>query len=297
MQKQQANILYSFEVSQASPLLVYLNQKLPAKSRSELKSYLAHNQILVNNQAISQYNHPLEAGQSITILKQGQPKKNRPTGLKGIKVLFEDEYILVVDKPAGMLTIATDKQKELTAYWLLSSYIKQADNRNRLFIVHRLDRGTSGLLLFAKDENTQATLQHNWNEAVDERIYIAVLEGSPASPTGKVESYLAENKQYVMYSTKNSSQGKWACTYYEVLKNTPRNSLVQFNLATGRKNQIRVHAQDIGHPVVGDEKYGATTNPIGRLCLHAKTLSFTHPHTGQILQFDSPIPPDFGRLV
>lgn len=230
-----------------------------------------------------------------------------------IKVVYEDEWLLVVDKPAGIPTISTGRSDtELTLYKLVMDHVARGKKGARAWIVHRLDKGTSGLLLFAKDETTKRLLQDNWNEAIEERKYVALVEGGFDPEEGTIESYLWEEpKSHNVYPLEKSRPGaKWAVTGYKTLKVRVGDnaeaaqarkadaraggllfySLVEFSLDTGRKNQIRVHSAWCDAPIAGDKKYGARTNPFGRLCLHARTLAFHHPHTGRLLKFTSPLP-------
>jgi tRNA pseudouridine32 synthase/23S rRNA pseudouridine746 synthase/23S rRNA pseudouridine1911/1915/1917 synthase len=216
---------------------------------------------------------------------------------RGLSILYEDRDILVVDKPAGLLTIATDDEKERTAYHHLTEYVRkgQARSRNRIFIVHRLDRETSGVLVFAKTEDAKFTLQEHWEET--EKTYLAVVPGHLTKHEGVIESYLTENTVHVVYSTNNPEKGKWSRTAYRVLRETKEHSLLEVDLLTGRKHQIRVHLANIGHPVVGDKKYGPTKEGHARLLLHAYRLSFPHPFTGRRLQFEAKVPSHFYKLV
>lgn len=210
-----------------------------------------------------------------------------------IKVVYEDEWLLVVDKPTGIPTISTGRgDTELTLYKLVMDYVARGRKGARAWIVHRLDKGTSGLLLFAKDETTKRLLQDNWNEAIEERKYVALVEGGFDPEEGTIESYLWEEpKSHNVYPLEKPRPGaKWAVTGYKTLKVREFYSLVEFSLDTGRKNQIRVHSAWCDAPIAGDKKYGARTNPFGRLCLHARTLAFHHPHTGRLLKFTSPLP-------
>lgn len=221
---------------------------------------------------------------------------------KRLELLYEDRWIIVVNKPSGMLSMSTGKAGELTAYNLLK------DHSHSLFIVHRLDRDTSGIMLFAKDEQTKRLLQDNWNDIVIERRYTALLEGEIEDSEGFIETWLYEcpkSLKVYCYSLKPGENPetpprkdwKFAASHCRTIKSgsigSDRYTCVEFELETGRKNQIRVHSQWIGHPVAGDKKYGARTNPLGRLALHAKTLSFIHPHTGKEMKFTSRLPKGF----
>ena len=218
-------------------------------------------------------------------------------GRRKLDILYEDDCIIVADKPSGLLTMSTGKEGEITAYSILTDYVRSARggrntrDKGRIFIVHRLDRDTSGVIVFAKDEQTKHALQDDWNETILERKYIAAVEGTLEYDEGTVASYLKDNpKSMKVSSSWTDNGGKYSVTHFKVLRSSGQYSLVEFELETGRKNQIRVHASVIGNPVAGDRKYGAASNPFGRLALHAATLSFRHPHTGKILTFTSPVP-------
>lgn len=224
-------------------------------------------------------------------------------GRRKLDILYEDDCIIVADKPSGLLTMSTGKEGEITAYSILTDYVRSAGggrntrDKGRIFIVHRLDRDTSGVILFAKDEQTKHALQDDWNETILERKYIAAVEGTLEYDEGTVASYLKDNpKSMKVSSSWTDNGGKYSVTHFKVLRSSGQYSLVEFELETGRKNQIRVHASVIGNPVAGDRKYGSASNPLHRLCLHASTLVFHHPRTGQLLRFDTGIPKDFIRL-
>ena len=224
-------------------------------------------------------------------------------GRRKLDILYEDDCIIVADKPSGLLTMSTGKEGEITAYSILTDYVRSARggrntrDKGRIFIVHRLDRDTSGVIVFAKDEQTKHALQDDWNETILERKYIAAVEGTLEYDEGTVASYLKDNpKSMKVSSSWTDNGGKYSVTHFKVLRSSGQYSLVEFELETGRKNQIRVHASVIGNPVAGDRKYGSVSNPLHRLCLHASTLAFHHPRTGQLLRFDTGIPKDFIRL-
>jgi RluA family pseudouridine synthase len=216
---------------------------------------------------------------------------------KGLAILYEDKDLLVVDKPAGLLTVATEREKSRTAHSILTEYIRKGCGRSRkqLFVVHRLDRDTSGALIFAKSEDAKFRLQDQWKET--EKKYLAVVHGRCETSSGMITSYLAEDKQYNVYTTPDSTKGKLAQTAYTVLRMTKRYSLLELTLHTGRKNQIRVHLAGIGHPIVGDTKYGKEGDQQPRMALHARSISFKHPFSGKELFFISAIPPFFPTLV
>jgi 23S rRNA pseudouridine1911/1915/1917 synthase len=214
-----------------------------------------------------------------------------------IRILYEDDSIIVVDKPAGLLTISAGNINEETLYRLLNMDLARRRKRDRIFIVHRLDRDTSGAVLFAKNFNIKSKLQNEWQTIVSDKIYIAVVEGCVKEKSTVIRSYLTENKAFRVYSTLDKNQGKEAITHVECLQSGRNYSLLKVKIDTGRKNQIRVHLSDYGHPVAGDKKYGGGPNPLRRLCLHSSGLSFTHPVTGEKLTIESQPPPGFARIV
>ncbi|MBB6003065.1 RluA family pseudouridine synthase [Arcicella rosea] len=282
-----------FEVSEPAELMTFLLDKMPHKSRHNIKSYLRDKQVLVDNKAETQYNYKLRVGQSVNIKSSKAPEIQK---YKGLTIIYEDQYLIIIEKQEGFLSIATEKQKLYNAYSTLSDHVKKQDPANRIFVVHRLDRETSGLMMFAKSERIQKLLQESWNETIQQRTYLAVVEGNVEYPLGTVRSYLVESKALTVYSTSNPALGKEAITHYDTINATEFNTLLKVNLETGRKNQIRVHMKDIGHPIVGDEKYGAKTDPIGRLGLHAWVLSFVHPITDEEMYFETIVPKKFLSL-
>ena len=220
---------------------------------------------------------------------------------RGLAILHEDDDILVVDKPAGLLTIATAGEKARTAYFVLTDYVRRGCARSpkRLFIVHRLDRETSGVLVFAKNTEAKLRLQNQWKERETEKKYLAVVQGRVAKREGIISTYLAENKAQVVYSTTDAEKGKLSRTFYRVLRQAKGFSLLEVQPMTGRKHQIRVHLAGIGHPIVGDTKYGQEprVGKAPRLALHARSLSFKHPTSGRQLTFEADVPALFDRLV
>jgi len=282
-----------FQVTEPMGLLKFLLAQMPEKSRTAVKSLLEQRQIAVGGETITQFDHPLVVGQTVEIRRAGDVEHAQGAA----KIIFEDTHLIVIEKRAGLLSIATEMEREKTAYSLLSEHVKRAHSRNRIFVIHRLDRETSGLMMFAKNQDVQAMLQGDWRESVLERTYVAVVEGLPAKPQGTVTSWLKENKSLQMISSPTPGSGQKAVTHYRLLQSGPKYSLVELTLETGRKNQIRVHMQDLGNSVVGDKKYGAANNPIRRLALHARVLSFRHPVTGKTLRFESPMPKEFTVLL
>jgi 23S rRNA pseudouridine1911/1915/1917 synthase len=243
---------------------------------------------------VSQFDHKLQPGQSIEIRQNRIPPEK---SFLQYTIVYEDHDIIVVEKQAGLLSVATDSEKRATLYSMLSSHVKKQDPTNKIFIVHRLDRETSGLMIFAKNETIKHYLQETWNDTVIERTYIALAEGVLEHKEGVIRSYLFEDCQFRVHSSPTPGRGQEAITHYKVLKENKYYSLLKVNLETGRKNQIRVHLQEIGHPVVGDKKYGAKSSPIKRLGLHAQQLSFIHPSTKKKMEFQSNIPKAFQRFI
>jgi 23S rRNA pseudouridine1911/1915/1917 synthase len=276
-----------YTVAEESTLLDGIIGAFPDKSRKLLKAVLRDRQVRVNGRTVTQFDFLLKPGQVVEIRWERSSPKNRPHGLN---IIFEDDDIIVVDKPAGLLTVATDKEKRKTAYALLSEYVKIDNPENKIFIVHRIDRETSGLLLFARNEKMKHAIQETWLTTIRERTYVAVVEGQIKEESGTVSSYLNESKAFIVYSSQNPKAGKKAVTHYKTLLSNEYYSLLEIHLETGRKHQIRVHMQDVGHPVVGDTKYGSKMKPIGRLGLHAQGLVFIHPVTGKLCSFKADIP-------
>ncbi len=227
--------------------------------------------------------------------RHAHPDKSRLA--KGLVILYEDREILVVDKPAGLLSVGTESGGSLTAYSIATNYVRKgsARSRNRVFVVHRLDRDTSGVLLFAKTEAAKRRLQEFWSET--KKKYLAVVHGKCRKNSDTISTYLAENRAQVVYSTTDATQGKLSHTAYRVLRQTKSCALVEVDLLTGRKNQIRVHLAGIGHPIVGDRKYGRADDNYPRLALHAQSITFSHPQTGQELTFSTKMPAHFTKLI
>jgi 23S rRNA pseudouridine1911/1915/1917 synthase len=281
-----------FDVKESDELLSFLLEKVPSRGRNAVKAILARGQVFVDGKPKTTYNYVLSPGQQVSI---HWGKIEEPVKLIGVHIVHEDEDLIVIQKESGLLSIATDKDDELTAYRQLMDYVKKDNPKNRIFIVHRLDRDTSGVMMFAKNEKAKETLQNSWQESVLERTYIALVEGTVKKTEGTITSWLKESKTLLMYSSQRPDDGQKAVTHYKVLQSNRDFSLLEVHLETGRKNQIRVHMKDIGHPVVGDKKYGSKSNTIGRLGLHANVLAFQHPTTGKALRFESKVPEKFLR--
>lgn len=278
---------------QPIPLLEFLRSNLPQLSRTAVKALLKYDQIRLEGTVTNQFDIPVAPGQTISInFSRPWQTLSNPR----LRIIYEDDDIIVVNKGYGLLSVGTDNKKEGTAYSILRDYLKRLNPANKLFIVHRLDQHTSGLMLFAKNIKAKEAMQHNWNNMVLDRRYAAIVEGCPEPAEGVRRSRLLENAQHLMYST-DDPKGLEAVTRYKVLKSRNGYSLVDVSLGTGRKNQIRVHMHDMGTPIAGDRRYGAKTSPIHRLALHARTLRFVHPMTHKDMNFSIPLPASFNSLV
>lgn len=278
-------------VEEESRALDFLLEKVKGKSRNAVKNLLTHRQVLVDGVVVTRHDTPLLPGQRVVILPPGAPA---PADLP-FPICYEDDWLLAIEKPAGLLAVASDAERQRTAYRMVLEHQRAKDEGAQLYVVHRLDQDTSGLLLFAKSREIREQLQKDWETAVQERVYAAVVSGAPKEREGVVRSFLKETKTHLVYST-GDPRGKEAITEYQVKKSANGYSLLELYLHTGRKNQIRVHMKDLGCPVVGDRKYGGEKSPIGRLCLHAGRLTFTHPVTGETVSLTSRRPRDFNRL-
>ncbi len=291
---QQPDRIIEFTATERAGLLDFLIASMPDKKKVTVKDFLKHNQVKVNSTVTTQFDFAVDKGDTVRINTTREWQTFRHPRLK---LVYEDDDVIVVYKGYGLLSMGTDKKKDGTAYSILRDYVKRVDPRNKLFIVHRLDQHTSGLMMFAKTEEAKNTMQHNWNNMVIERRYLAVVEGRPEEKEGVITSYLAENSQHFMYSTPDPEKGQKAVTRWKRLKSRGGYSLLEVSLDTGRKNQIRVHLKEMGHPIAGDKKYGAKTSPIHRLALHASTLRFVHPVTRRDMNFSAPAPAPFSKLV
>lgn len=290
----QPDVIKAFKPAESTTLLPFLIASLPDRKRTAVKELLKHNQVAVNGTPTTQFDTPLTPDDEV---KVNFTREFRVFYNRRIKLVYEDDDIIVINKGYGVLSMGTDKVKQGTAYSILRDYVKWSDPRNKLFIVHRLDQHTSGLMMFAKNEKAKETMQHNWNNMVLNRKYVAVVEGKVEQPSGEIRSYLAETSQHEVYSTDDPEKGQLAVTRYKVLKCKNGYTLLEVELDTGRKNQIRVHCKSIEHPIAGDRKYGAKTSPIHRLALHAMTLRFVHPVTRKEMNFETPVPASFAKIV
>ncbi|MBI4683364.1 MAG: RluA family pseudouridine synthase [Nitrospirae bacterium] len=278
--------MYDLRVKTGSKLIDYLTDL--GHTRTKIKQLLRHRAIEVNGKAVKSPEHLLIKGDIVAIRKD--KKKPEMVPPLGIKLIYEDDAVIVAEKPAGLLTIASETEKTKTAYYQLNEFLKlrAPGARERIFIVHRLDRDTSGLIVFAKSEAVKRVLQGSWKDV--EKRYYAIVEGTPVKKEGEIKSSLSETKSLKVYSDRHSDKAKLSITNYRVIRSGRDYALLDVLLETGRKNQIRVHLADSGHPVAGDKKYGAKTDPFRRLGLHAYVLSFKHPVTGELLRFESKMP-------
>ena len=281
-----------FPVKKNCELLEFLLETLKGQSRNSVKSLLTNHRVSVDGAPISQYNFQLAKGDAVIISKTPIHKKTR----SNLPIIFENDEFIVINKPSGLLSIASDKEKGSTAYRMLTDYVQQKDKHNRIYVVHRLDEDTSGVLMVAKNEKIRDLLQENWNNLVSKRGYFAIVDGQMKEKQGTVKSYLKKNSQNMMYSSKKEGDGQLAITHYKVIFMNDKYSLLDVNIDSGRKNQIRVHLGDLGHHVIGDDKYGNPSNPIKRLGLHAYELVLEHPVTHKVMKFTAPMPKEFLTL-
>lgn len=267
----------------------------PDMSGNRANGYLRRGQVKLNNRVQTRFDSPVAAGDTVEInFTRPYVTLHHPR----LQLIYEDDDVIVVNKGYGLLSVSRGASKpETTAYGIVKNYLKECDPKLKVFIVHRLDRDTSGLMMFAKSIEAKETMQHNWNNMVLERRYVAVVEGNMENDEGTVTSYLGETSAHEVFSTDDPAKGKKAITRYSVLARGNGYSLVEYSLDTGRKNQIRVHSRELGHPIVGDRRYGAASSPIGRLALHALSLRFVHPSTRRDMNFRIPVPAKFLKLT
>ena len=279
-------------VQSEAQLLDWLIANLKPLSRNKVKDILQGRGIKVNGKIVTQFDYPLTAGQKISVSKS---KKNDTFKNRYVNLVYEDPYLVVIEKKPGILSMAAG-HKSLNVKSVLDDYFRRTRQRCTAHVVHRLDRDTSGLMVYAKDMQTEQILEHEWHNIVYDRRYVAVVSGEMEDDEGTIANWLKDNKAYVTFSSPVDNGGKYAVTHFHVLDRTTEHSLVEYKLETGRKNQIRVHSADMGHPVCGDVKYGNGDDPIHRLCLHAYMLCFYHPVTRARMEFQTPIPSQFRKL-
>lgn len=280
-------------VNEDKPLLEFLLANVNGESKSKIKATLKGRGIKVNGKTVTQFDFPLQSGMKVAVSKS---KRNNDTFRnRYVKIVYEDKFIIVVEKNIGILSMAAG-HSSLNVKSVLDDYFRKSRQRCTAHVVHRLDRDTSGLMIYAKDIQTEQILEHNWHDIVYDRRYVAVVSGEMEEDGGTIANWLKDNKAYITYSSNVDNGGKYAVTHFHTLDRTTEHSLVEYRLETGRKNQIRVHSADMGHPVCGDTKYGNGDDPIHRLCLHAYMLCFFHPVTRERMEFDTMIPSAFRRL-
>ena len=284
---------HQYKVSKNDELMKFLIKVLPGKNRNNIKTLLRDRQVMVNDEVTSQFNRPLQQGDTVLIRPEKIPIEKQ---YHGYTIIYEDKYLVVIDKHAGVLSMSDGKRIH-TAYSMLSEHVKKQNAGHKIFIVHRLDRDTSGVMLFVKDKKLQEKMQENWQDTVFERTYLALVQGIPEIQEDTVASFITESKAMKVYSSQDAKNGLRAVTHYKVIKSNKFYSLLKVDIETGRKNQIRVHMKDIGHPIVGDKKYDSKINPIGRLGLHASVLGFFHPVTNEKMRFESDIPKKFRQIL
>lgn len=279
-------------VKENKELLEFLKENVKG-SKNNIKNLLIKKYVFVNGKNETMYNFILKKGDIVEIKNNIIKYKNNIN----IEIIYEDEDIIVVNKPSGILSIATQKEKSLTVYHIVMEYLKNINKNSKIFIIHRLDKDTSGVLMFAKNIKTKNLFQNNWDKSVKKRKYYAICNGVFENKKGIIKSYLKENKNYVMYSTNDKINGKLAITEYTVIKESRKYSLIDVNIKTGRKNQIRVHFNDINHSIIGDKKYGLIKSPINRLALHAYLLELIDPRNGKLLIFKTEMPLEFKKIL
>lgn len=274
-------------VEKTDSLINLLTQLSPDSSKTTLRSWLKEGRIEVDDEIIKQGSTIVGQGQKIALVTKAQ------FAGEGVRIIYQDQHFVAIEKAKGLLSVATDFEKQETAHGILKAYY----HPRRVHVVHRLDQDTSGVMLFALSDEGYTGLKELFKTHAIERCYYAVVEGSITPSSGTWESYLYEDALYVVHSTKDEIKGNIAITHYTTKMRNHRFSLLKLTLETGRKNQIRVHCTDSGHPVVGDKKYGCLIDPLHRLCLHAQLIAFIHPITGKKMSFTSPIPASFQGLL
>ncbi len=291
--RRNVSTLLTFKVAQEALLIEFLMEKMHGISRNRAKALISNRVVLVNNAITT---HPLTELKAGQVVQVDRSKRKMAFHSNELDIVYEDPYLLIIDKHPGLLSMSNNSRQQ-TVQSVLNRYLEKGGGRNTSHLVHRLDRDTSGLMVYAKDVQTQQSLVRGWQELVTDRRYIALVEGELENPRGVVKSWLTEDKRFVTHSSHVDNGGKFAVTHYNVLASSNGYSLVECELETGRKNQIRVHMADLGHPVVGDHKYGSDNDPIRRLGLHAYMLCFTHPVTGKHMRFETPVPVLFEKCL
>jgi 23S rRNA pseudouridine1911/1915/1917 synthase len=283
----------TFTVTKEDELLSFLLVNIKDKSRNKIKAMLTHKQFKVGKDIITQHNHLLKIDDKVTVSWDGAFRKE---SYEGVKIIFEDDDIIVINKRSGLLSVGSEKEKRHTAYRIVTNHI-QADNPvARLFVIHRLDREASGLMVFTKNKHAQNNLKESWVTTHQKNIYLAVCEGTVEKDKATIKSYLKESKALIVHSSKNPKDGKIAITHYDVVKKNEFFTLLEAKQETTFKNQLRAHLKSIGHTIIGDKKYEAKQNPLNRAALHLRKITFTHPVTLKELTFETKVPEDFLKL-
>lgn len=282
----------NYTVASDGLLLEWLTNNLN-ESKSKVKATLHNMGVKVNGKVRTQFDFPIHSGDRISVSKS---KRNNAFHSRWLNIVYEDQYLIVIEKKQGILSMAAG-HSSLNVKTVLDSYFRQSRQKCTAHVVHRLDRDTSGLMVYAKDVQTEQILEHDWHNIVYDRRYIAVVSGEMEDDEGTIANWLKDNRAYVTFSSDTDNGGKYAVTHFRTIRRTASHSLVEFRLETGRKNQIRVHSADMGHPVCGDVKYGNGDDPVGRLCLHAYVLCFYHPVNHRRMEFETPIPSDFMKIM
>lgn len=281
-----------YVVGKPAPLLEWLLENIKGQSKSKIKATLQGRGIKVDGKTVTQFDFALKPGMKVAVSKS---KRNDTFKSRYVKIVYEDRYLVVIEKNVGILSMAAG-HSSLNVKTVLDDYFNKSRQHCQAHVVHRLDRDTSGLMIYAKDKQTELALEHDWHNIVYDRRYVAVVSGEMEEDEGTVANWLKDNKAYVTYSSPTDNGGKYAVTHFHTLDRTTEHSLVEFRLETGRKNQIRVHTADMGHPVCGDIKYGNGDDPCHRLCLHAYVLCFYHPVTHERMEFETAIPTVFRQV-
>ena len=289
MQNKSQQLFTSFVVKTATTLLPFIQHCLSGISRSKAKSIMAGGGVRVDRAVVKQFDYELQPGMRVEISRR-KPKNELSS--KFVRIVYEDSQIIVIEKAIGILSMAS-MNHPYCVKTILDEYFRRTHQKCTAHVVHRLDRDTSGLLVYAKTQRAEQILENNWQSIVTDRRYVALVSGRMEEKEGVVRSWLKDNKAYFTYSSETDNGGKYAVTHFKTIKTADRYSLVDLKLETGRKNQIRVHMKDLNHPVCGDIKYGNGDDPIGRLALHAFRLNFFHPITGEPLRFETPYPKHF----
>ncbi len=285
--------LLTFKVVEPAQLIAFIMEKMHGVSRNRAKALISNRVVLVNNTITT---HPLAELKPGDVVQLDRSKHKKSFHCKELDIVFEDPYLFIIDKHPGLLSMSNNSRQQ-TVQTVLNRYLEKGGGRNTSHLVHRLDRDTSGLMVYAKDVQTQQSLINSWQQLVTDRRYLALVKGEFQQTRGRIQSWLTEDKKFITHSSPVDNGGKYAVTHYNVLSSSNGYSLVECELETGRKNQIRVHMADLGHPVVGDRKYGSDEDPMRRLGLHAYMLCFTHPVTGKHLRFETPVPFCFEKLL